>query len=126
VYNGLPSLLNKDMWFLMREGILPLWEHPINQDGGSWQFRIEGSAADNTWLTLSLHLVTENICLKQEDSNLICGISLSPKENNVSTISVWNLSSAKISHAMFPSNIDGVDFTHSRYKPHCSRKLGPS
>jgi hypothetical protein len=124
IYNGLPSLLNKDMWFLMREGIPPLWEHPINQEGGSWQFRIDGVAADNTWLTLSIHLVTENICLKQEDANLICGISISPKEHNVSTISVWNLSSSKTSHTMFPSNIDGVDFTQSRYKPHRTRKLG--
>lgn len=126
VYNGLPSLLNKDMWFLMRDGIPPLWEHAINQEGGSWQFRIENPAADNTWLTLSIHLVTENICLKPEDSNLICGISLSPKENNVSTISVWNLSSTKTSHTMFPSNIEDVDFMKSRYKPHRSRKLGPT
>lgn len=126
VYNGMPSLLNKDMWFLMRKDIPPLWEHPINQEGGSWQFRIEGSAADNTWLTLSIHLITDNICLKYEDARSICGISLSPKEHNVSTISVWNLSSSKTSHTMFPSNIEGVDFVRSRYKPHRSRKLGPA
>ena len=121
VFNGLPSLNYKDMWFLMREGIPPLWEDPINLEGGSFKFRVAGSAVDNTWLTLALHLVTENMCLNVMDAQTISGMGLSPKKNNFATISVWNLDSSNTAHSQFPKNIDGIDFAMSRYDTH--RKL---
>ncbi len=124
VYNGLPSLNNKDMWFLMREGIPPLWEDPINLEGGSFKFRVEGNSVDNTWLTLSIHLVTENMCLCPTDAGTISGIGLSPKQKNFATISVWNLDSTNTKHAQFPKNIAGIDFRMSRYETHKDRPRG--
>lgn len=124
VYNGLMPLNNKDMWFLMREGIPPLWEHAINAEGGSFKFRVDGSSVDNTWLTLSLFLISENMCLRPEDASLISGLSISPKANGFATISVWNLDSAVTRADQFPKNISGIDFNMSRYDPHKSRKLG--
>ena len=124
VYNGLPSLLNKDMWFLMRKGIPPRWEDPININGGAFKFRVAGDNVDNSWLTISLFLVTENSCLDIDDANLICGIGLSPKQKNFSTVSVWNLDSSHTAHAQFPKNIDGINFNMSRYEPHNGRKFG--
>jgi hypothetical protein len=124
VFNGLPSLNNRDMWFFMREGIPPRWEDPKNLQGGSFKFRVSGQDIDNTWLTLSLHLITETMCLSRHDANLISGISLSPKKNNFATLSVWNLDCTHTEHAIFPSNIEGIDFQMSRYEPHLERKLG--
>ena len=124
IFNGLPSLINRDMWFLMRKGIPPLWEAPINSEGGSFKFRVPGNLADNTWLTLAIHLVTENMCMEARDAQLISGISFSPKRGNFCTISVWNLDRHHTAHACFPSNINGVDFNMSRYEAHCDRKCG--
>jgi len=48
-----------DMWFLMREGIPPIWEHVKNSQGGAFKFRVHRSKGDNHWLTLSVKLVSE-------------------------------------------------------------------
>ena len=119
-FNGLSSLNNKDMWFLMREGIPPIWEDPINLQGGSFKNRVGGAAVDNTWLTLALHLVTENMCLDVNDAQTISGIGLSPKKNNFATVSVWNMDSTRTERSQFPKNIDGIDFAMSRYDTHLS------
>jgi hypothetical protein len=124
VFNAMPSLINLDMWFLMREGIPPLWEAAVNKEGGSFKFRVQGNYADNTWLTLAMHLVTENMCMEAHDAQLISGISLSPKRGNYCTVSVWNLDRRHTAHAIFPSNINGVDFNMSRYEAHCDRTCG--
>lgn len=125
IYNGLPSLNNRDMWFLMRKGIPPLWEDPINQQGGSFKFRVPGEEVDNTWLTLTLHAISENMCMKKSDAQLISGISLSPKNRNFCTISVWNLDSKHTAHAIFPRNIPGINFGEmSRYQAHIDRDCG--
>lgn len=124
VYNGLPSLVNQDMWFLMREGIPPIWEHEINSEGGSFKFRVPGAKLDNIWLTLSRFLVTENMCIDPEDSLLISGISMSPKQNNFFTVNIWNMDSASTDCTQFPSNIDGIDFKMSRYHAHSQRRYG--
>lgn len=125
IFNGFPSLVNEDMWFLMRDGIPPLWEDPINAQGGSFKFKVSGDKIDNTWLTLALFLVTENMCIKERDAMLISGISVSPKQHNFSTVSIWNLDSAATDHTQFPGNIEGIDFFKmSLYQPHSDRKRG--
>lgn len=124
VFNGLPSMINDDMWFLMREGIPPRWEDPVNKEGGSFKFRVPGDKADNTWLTLAITLVTENMCLKPADAALISGISLSPKRGNFCTESVWNLDRHHTRYAIFPENIPGINFEMSRYEAHIDRHCG--
>lgn len=124
VYNGFASLNNRDMWFLMRNGIPPRWEDPINKEGGSFKFRVAEKEVDNTWLTLSLYLVSESMCRRLEDANLICGLSISPKSKGFSTINVWNLDKNHTQHAIFPTNIVGINFTMSQYQPHGERKMG--
>ena len=123
IYNDLPTLVH-DMWFLMRKGIPPLWEDEINQKGGAYKFRIANSTADNTWLILTLHLISETICLEPELSSLVSGISLSPKNYGYSTISVWTLEADKIRLHTFPNNIPGINFKTSLYEPHIARRCG--
>lgn len=122
IFNGFPSLVNKDMWFLMREGVPPIWEHDVNAQGGSFKFRVSGDRIDNVWMMLAMFLVTENMCLRAEDSVLISGISMSPKQHNFSTLNIWNLDSAATDCTQFPNNIEGIDFKMSRYHSHQRRK----
>lgn len=121
--NTLPSLIH-DMWFFMREGIPPIWEHEINQEGGAFKFRIHRNQADNQWLTLCMYLISEQMCRNPSDAELISGISLSPKKGGYLTLSVWNLDKTRIGHAIFPTNISGIDFKTSLYEAHHSRKRG--
>lgn len=124
VYNDLPSINNRDMWFLMREGIPPRWEDPINKEGGSYKFRIPGNEAENIWLRLSVYLVTENMCNDPKNAMNISGISVSPKRNGFVTISVWNLDRNRTAHSNFPRNIRGINFETSLYEAHKDRNCG--
>lgn len=123
IYNDLPTLTH-DMWFLMRDGIPPIWEHEINQEGGSFKFRIKKDDADNSWLTLSMYLVSENMCRNPMDAELISGLSISPKRGVFVTLSVWNLDKTSVGQAIFPSNIPGIDFKASLYQCHSDRDRG--
>lgn len=133
IYNVLPSV-TFDMWFLMRgtterindrpaiQEIIPMWEDERNKQGGSFKFKIYNSDVDNTWLILSLYLISESLC-KPQDMQYISGISCSPKKNDYSTIAVWNTDSTRNDYSSFPSNIPNIVFTKSIYEPHIKRKI---
>lgn len=125
IMNGFKSLVNPDMWFLMREGIPPIWEDKINEEGGSYKFKIPGDKVDNIWLNLAVHLVTENLCVNPEDSIFVSGIAVSPKQHQFSTVSIWNLDSASNDSSKFAANIPGINFRKVMYEPHKKRRRGP-
>lgn len=124
IYNDLPSINNRDMWFLMREGFPPRWEDPVNAEGGSFKFRVRGDEAENAWLTLSTHLISENLCKGQADSEFNSGLGVSPKKNGYVTISVWNLDKCRTASAQFPTNIPGINFSSFLYEAHSDRHCG--
>lgn len=127
VYNILPTLANssdENLWFLMREGIPPIWEHDINKEGGAFKFKIRKTDADNVWFELSLYLIGENLCIDEKDAELISGISISPKRSDHVTIRVWNLDANQTETAVYPSNILGLDFNKSLYEAHADSNLG--
>ncbi len=126
LYNDLPSLTSS-MWFFMRKDIPPRWEDPVNRNGGAFKFKVNESKADNMWLTLSLYLVVEKMCRDFKDSQVICGVTISPKKHGHPTVSVWNLDKNQIDRLTtecFPSNIEGVNFSRSMYHAHDHRKYG--
>lgn len=122
VFNGFKSLVNPDMWFFMREGIPPIWEDDINKLGGRYKFKIAGDQVDNTFLNLCMHLVTGNICLNPADSAMISGVSVSPKQKDLSTISIWDIDSSVNDPRKFASNIKGISFTSGLYDTHVGEK----
>jgi len=120
VFNGIKSLVNPDMWFFMRENIPPIWEHNINKMGGRYKFKVTGEKVDNTFLNLCAHLVTENICIDSRDSIFISGVQVSPKQKDLSTVSIWDIDSSVNDGKKFASNINGIDFETGLYDVHVS------
>lgn len=120
IFNGLKSLVNPDMWFFMRENIPPIWEHDINKAGGRYKFKVTGDKVDNTFLNLCVHLVTENICIDARDSIYISGVSISPKQKELSTVSIWDTDSTVNDSKKFASNISGINFETGLYDVHVS------
>lgn len=118
IFNGFKSLVNPDMWFFMRDGIPPIWEHQVNKQGGRYKFKIAGSKLDNIWLSLAMYLVTENICVNPKDSVYVSGISVSPKQHNFSTVSIWNSDNTANDSSKFATNIRGIDFRTGVYQTH--------
>jgi translation initiation factor 4E len=84
LYNNLTDLTN-GMYYLMREGYPPIWEHEKNVGGGGWTFKVNKRQLNKFWETLSCYCVGETIC---EQPDRVVGLSISPKIQ-YATVRVW-------------------------------------
>ena len=93
LYNNLDKLggITHKHFFLMKDNITPIWEDPININGGCWSFKIQEDKAEELWIDLSTYLVCEQLCPSITDE--IVGISICLKKNNSTIIKIWNKNS---------------------------------
>jgi hypothetical protein len=92
LYNNWDKLggINQKHYFLMQKGITPIWEDPLNRNGGCWSYKVHENQSQELWDDLSTYLVSEKLSQKQHD---ITGISICLKKNNYSVIKIWNKNS---------------------------------
>jgi len=102
-----------NMYFLMREGVFPLWEDAKNRGGGCWSYIIEKEAINEHWLSASVKMIGEVITSNYHAD--INGISLSPR-TNVCVIKIWNKSSSL--QTKIKLNLDEQYLNAIRYKLH--------
>jgi hypothetical protein len=87
VFNNLDKLGHKvNNFFLMKDGIDPIWEHETNRNGGICSFKVETDQSLNVYEDLCAHMVCNLLINNFEDIN---GISYSPKNSWV-IIKIWN------------------------------------
>lgn len=87
--NKLPNkMVENCMLFIMREGIQPTWEDERNRDGGCFSYKVSNKIAVKTWRELSYLLTGETLTVKLKNSQIINGITISPKRN-FCIIKVW-------------------------------------
>lgn len=91
VYRSFGDNITAGMFFLMREGILPLWEDPANAKGGFWSYRVGKRSANEVWSQLSAAFVGNTLMKDPKLMDNITGISVSPKISNC-VIKIWNRS----------------------------------
>jgi hypothetical protein len=87
-YNNLQYLggINKLHYFLMREGIAPVYEDIRNSRGGTWSSIVSLDSAEDSYIDLAQQLVGETLSDCPSDIN---GISINVK-SGVSVIKIWN------------------------------------
>jgi hypothetical protein len=104
IYNNWNKLggINSKHLFLMKDGITPIWEDKENINGGCWSYKINDSKSGEIWENLSVYLVTENLCKKE---NEIQGISICLKKKNNSVIKIWNKNSKNNSLSLINDKI---------------------
>ena len=104
LYNNLDKLggITFKHFFLMKNNISPIWEDPININGGCWSFKIQEDNVEELWEDLSTYLVTEKLSKMQHD---ITGLSICLKKNNYSVIKIWNKNSKENSLALLNETI---------------------
>lgn len=68
------------MLFVMKKGILPLWEDPSNRMGGAFSFKVANKNVNLVWRHLFYVLCGETLTVDKKYNNLINGISISPKK----------------------------------------------
>ena len=87
ILNALPDKVVKNcMLFLMKHGVNPTWEDPLNCKGGCFSYKISNSSVSDIWRNLSYSLVGESIITNE--NNNITGITISPKKN-FCIIKIW-------------------------------------
>merc|ERR1712087_425163 len=68
-------------YHLFKDGIMPAWEDPANENGGKWVLELPrtDNSLNKVWMYTVLAMIGENF----PDSNEICGavVSLRPKKN---------------------------------------------
>ena len=85
----LPEKLVKNcMLFLMKKGILPIWEDPANRDGGTFSYKILNKDVPMAWKNLSYTVLGETASFNDKVRESINGITISPKKN-FCIIKVW-------------------------------------
>jgi len=94
--------INSKHYFLMKNDIQPIWEDPVNLNGGCWSYKIHEEQSENLWNELASYLVCEQIINNPDES---VGLSISLKKNNYSVIKIWNVDSKNNSLSNINKNI---------------------
>jgi len=79
--------LSDGMFFLMRNGIPPLWENCNNVYGGCYSIRILKSKAGTVFERYAVAAMVQEMA--KDGRNVINGLSISPKKTH-NIIKVWN------------------------------------
>jgi hypothetical protein len=74
------KMLLNGMFFVMKDGIKPLWNDEQNKDGGCISWKIEKNNSLEYWCNFFLLFITNNLPRELNKYN-INGISINPKKN---------------------------------------------
>ena len=109
------------MYFLMIDPIVPTWEDKHNQSGGCWSFKIDRSAAPDTWTHICMKFVANLLVQKVENMSLVNGISLTLRKHNA-VVKVWQNDSSKSDiNKYLTSDIPNLSLSESIYQQHEGR-----
>jgi hypothetical protein len=76
------------MLFVMRKGIVPMWEDKKNRDGGCFSFKVINKQVHGVWKSLFYALCGETLTTDPIYNKYINGITVSPKKN-FCIIKIW-------------------------------------
>ena len=111
--------ITSGMFFLMKDGIQPIFEDPCNRNGGYWSFRINKKEAYDYWLKLIYYICVDRLTKEGMNENIINGISVSPKINNC-IFKIWNNNYKNIKTEVLRKDIDEIKWEETFYLPHDS------
>lgn len=92
-FNNLSCLggINMLHYFIMRAGIVPIYEDPKNRNGGTWSTLVPPDKAEENFIRLAMSVIGETLCDKNQN---ITGFSANIK-SGLSVIKVWNSNKAE-------------------------------
>ena len=89
ITESLPADLVKNcMLFIMRDGVIPMWEDPKNRNGGCFSYKVSNRNVFEVWRDLTYVLVGETISSNSIFVNCVTGITISPKKN-FCIVKIW-------------------------------------
>jgi len=110
------KIFPNSMFFIMKDGIDPTWEHPVNKAGGTWSFKIDDNVLLELWDKINMLLIADNFFEEKECMN---GISLAPKKGYY-ILKLWTNKDCK--NINFSKELDSMgdkfNKSSSQYKKH--------
>lgn len=100
-------------FYLMRGNIKPVYEDPENQNGYSYSYIIPGRKVTDTFIDISVKMVTENL-IDEKNTYDVCGISLTPKLKGISILKVW----LKNKNNVLTLKTNNENLINGRFQPH--------
>ena len=113
------SLLQRCMFFLMRNNIKPLWEEPENAAGGAFSFKVHLENVKHVYKCVCYQAIGETLFCDMLHSDLVTGITLSPKKN-FGILKVWT-KSCDIQNPSSLRYFDGFTSQGCIFKKHNTR-----
>ena len=82
------GMVKNCMLFLMKDDILPIWEHEKNRNGGCFSYKVNNKFIVDVWKEMTYVLVGRTISEDNKFLNAVSGITISPKKN-FCIIKIW-------------------------------------
>jgi translation initiation factor 4E len=109
--------ISSGMFFLMKDGIKPIFEDESNIKGGYWSIRISKKDSYDFWEKIIYNMCIENITINEEYEKKINGLSISPKINNC-IFKIWNSNYHEINTKCMRNNLDFLNWNDTFYLEH--------
>ena len=111
--------ITSGMFFLMRDGILPVFEDKNNINGGYWSLRITKKDSFEYWEKIIYYLCVDMLTIDKKYDEYINGFSVSPKINNC-IFKIWNSSYDLIKTDYLRKDLDFINLEEVFYLQHSS------
>jgi hypothetical protein len=116
--NSISENITKNcMLFIMKDGILPMWEDRKNRTGGCFSYKVTNKYVYDVWRELSYVLVGETISTNSAFVSSVNGITISPKKN-FCIIKIWLNNCSFQDPSLVCSNIKGLISQGCLFKKH--------
>ena len=118
IVDSLPeSLVKNCMLFIMKDGIIPMWEDPKNRNGGCFSYKVSNKIVCDVWRDLSYILVGDSISSNTQFVNGVTGITISPKKN-FCIIKIWMSNCDHQNPAVVSNEVSGLIPQGCLFKKH--------
>ncbi len=109
--------ITSGMFFLMKDGIVPIFEDAMNIDGGYWSLRITKKDAFEYWEKLLYYICIESIVIDDKYEGKINGISISPKINNC-IFKIWTCDYKNMKTEYLKQDLNFINWNDTFYLQH--------
>lgn len=117
VIESLPDDMVKNcMLFIMKKGIAPMWEDPVNRTGGCFSYKVSNKFVIDVWRDMCFALVGNSISGDDKFINNVTGLTISPKKN-FCIIKIW-LSNCEFQNPTVVSAIPNLSSYGCLFKKH--------
>ena len=111
-----PKLVMNCMLFLMRKGIVPMWEDAKNRNGGCFSYKVANKEVNQAWKQLSYVTVGETISTNLTVLPHVNGITISPKKN-FCIVKIW-MANCNFQNAGVVRELEGITAHGCLFKKH--------